>query len=85
MNPETIISGELDMACLAAWTAPGQVRTLVEFRLTEWGLARITDDVCLIATELVTNAVESTPDGEIRVRLTRERNAVLLGRVGLLA
>ncbi|WP_165967052.1 ATP-binding protein [Actinomadura sp. 7K507] len=71
--------GELDTTFLAARTAPGQVRTLVEFRLAEWGLARLSGDMALIASELVTNAVEHTPDDrEIRVRFTREPGAVLL-------
>ncbi|MFA1551577.1 ATP-binding protein [Actinomadura chokoriensis] len=71
--------GELDISCLAAGTAPGLVRTLVEFRLAEWGLEKIADDILLIAGELVANAVEHTPlDREIRVRFTREPGAVVL-------
>ncbi|GAA3935183.1 ATP-binding protein [Actinomadura viridis] len=70
---------ELDMTCLAARTAPGQARTLVELRLASWGLARLRDDATLIASELVTNAVIHTPDdGEIRLRLTRQPMGVLL-------
>jgi anti-sigma regulatory factor (Ser/Thr protein kinase) len=79
VSAEIALSGELDMTCLAAWTAPGQVRTHIEFRLAEWGLRTITHDVCLVAGELVANAVEATPDREIRVRFTREPIAVLLG------
>jgi anti-sigma regulatory factor (Ser/Thr protein kinase) len=78
-SAETIVSGELDMSCLAAPTVPGQARTLIELRLGEWGLPGIADEVCLIAGELTTNAVMHAPEGEIRVRLTRERGAVLLG------
>ncbi|QFG24625.1 ATP-binding protein [Actinomadura sp. WMMB 499] len=69
----------LDMTFLAAGTAAGQVRTLVKFRLADWGLAGIADDMCLIVGELVANAVKSTPDGEISVRLTREPRGVLFG------
>lgn len=79
MNAEAMLSGELDMTCLAAWTAPGQVRTHIEYRLAEWDLSALVQDLHLIAGELVANAVEATPDGEIRVRFTREPNAVLLG------
>ncbi|MEU5987460.1 ATP-binding protein [Spirillospora sp. NPDC047418] len=76
---ETDISNQLDMTCLASRTAPGQVRTLVEYRLASWGLARLCDDVQLIASELVTNAVEHTPDdAEVRVMFTREPGSVLL-------
>jgi anti-sigma regulatory factor (Ser/Thr protein kinase) len=72
-------AGELDISCLAAGTTAGLVRTLVEFRLAEWGLQKIADDVLLIAGELVANAVEhSAADREIRVRFTRELGAVVL-------
>ena len=79
MSPKTVASGELDLSCLAAVTAPGQVRTLVEFRLTEWGLLRMAHDTYLIAGELAANAVRAAPEGEIRVRFTREPVSVLLG------
>ncbi|XVQ08473.1 ATP-binding protein [Spirillospora sp. CA-255316] len=79
MSADTETSAALEMAFLAAATAPGQVRTHVRFRLTEWDLLRIADDLDLIATELVTNAVEATPDGEIRVRFTREVRSVWFG------
>ncbi|MER6810495.1 ATP-binding protein [Spirillospora sp. NPDC000708] len=71
-------SGELDVVCLAAATVPGMVRALVEFRLTEWGLMALAGDVHLIAGELVANAIQSTPDREIRVRFVREARAVVL-------
>lgn len=73
-----VSAGTLDMTCLAALTVPGQVRALVELRLAEWGLAGVGDDVTLIASELVTNAVRCAPEREIRVRFTRELGAVLL-------
>lgn len=69
----------LDMTFLAAQTAAGQVRTVVRLRLAEWGLDGLADDVCLIAGELVANAVKCTPDGQVRVRLTREPGGVLFG------
>ncbi|WP_067807598.1 ATP-binding protein [Actinomadura formosensis] len=78
MGIEVKESDGLDVTCLAARTAPGQVRTLVGLRLAGWGLSGLTDDVSLIASELVTNAVRHTPDGEIRVTFTREPRAVLL-------
>ncbi|WP_433228726.1 ATP-binding protein [Actinomadura formosensis] len=70
--------GGLDVTFLAARTAPGQVRALVELRLGAWGLAGLRDEVTLIASELVTNAVRHTPDRKIRVRFTREARGVLL-------
>ncbi|TDD13723.1 hypothetical protein E1287_43130, partial [Actinomadura sp. KC06] len=68
----------LDLTCLAARTVPGQVRTLVELRLASWGLDALRDDVTLIASELVTNAVRHTPKQGIRMRLMREAGGVLL-------
>ncbi|TDD91073.1 ATP-binding protein [Actinomadura darangshiensis] len=53
-------------------------RSLVEFRLQEWGLAWIAGDVLLVAGELVANAVKYAPDQEIRVRFTREAGVVVL-------
>ncbi len=70
--------GGLDVTFLAARTAPGQVRAQVELRLAAWGLAGLRDEVTLIASELVTNAVRHTPDRKIRVRFTREARGVLL-------
>lgn len=71
--------GELELSFLAARTAPGQVRTHVELHLAEWGLSRLCDDLTVIASELVTNAVVHGPEGgQIRVRFTREARGVLL-------
>ncbi|GAA2434432.1 hypothetical protein GCM10010191_56070 [Actinomadura vinacea] len=78
MNAETVAQEGLDMTFVAAATAPAQVRTHLKFRLSDWGLLRAAEDVCVIAGELITNAVESTPDREIRVRFTRERCGVVL-------
>lgn len=37
--------------------SPGQARRFVQRQLSGWGLDGLVDDVCLVATELVTNAV----------------------------
>ncbi|XRQ05934.1 ATP-binding protein [Actinomadura welshii] len=72
-------SGELDMTFRAVRAVPGQVRGLVTSRLVAWGVAGVSDDVELIASELVTNAVEHAPGREeVRVRLVREPHVVLL-------
>ncbi|WP_165966850.1 ATP-binding protein [Actinomadura sp. 7K507] len=78
MAVKAVNEGELDISCLAAGTTSGLVRTLVEFRLAEWGLEKIAGDVLLIAGELVANAVQNTRDREIRVRFTREAGTVVL-------
>ncbi|MEU5995102.1 ATP-binding protein [Spirillospora sp. NPDC047418] len=53
------------------------VRSLVEFRLREWDLARIAGDVLLVVGELVANAVKNAPDRVVRVRFVRESTGVL--------
>lgn len=79
MGINALNSGELDMSLVAAKTAPGMMRTLIEFRLREWGVAGDADGLHVVASELITNAVRTTPDREIRVRLVREDGAVVLG------
>ncbi|MBT2206769.1 ATP-binding protein [Actinomadura sp. NEAU-AAG7] len=66
------------MTCLAAPTGPGLERTLIGFRLDEWGLSGIAGDVVLIAGELVANAVAAAPSKEIRVWVSREPHSVVL-------
>ncbi|MGI5206360.1 ATP-binding protein [Spirillospora sp. CA-108201] len=64
---------------MASLTAPAQVRMLVGLRLEGWGLSGWRNDMGVIASELVTNAVVHGPqDGTVRVRFTRERGGVLL-------
>lgn len=71
-------AGALDMTFRATPTVSGRVRTLVKLRLAEWGLTGISEDVVLIASELVTNATRYPPERKIRVRLARETGAVVL-------
>ncbi|WUH98989.1 ATP-binding protein [Spirillospora sp. NBC_00431] len=73
-----VATRRLDVTFPAAPIVPGQVRTLVELRLVEWDLTGLVDDVTLIASELVTNAVRHASGREIRVRFTREPYGVLL-------
>ncbi|WUI04605.1 ATP-binding protein [Spirillospora sp. NBC_00431] len=75
---DVMVDAGLDMRVRAERTAPGRVRMLVEARLFSWGLAALRDDVTLIASELVTNAIRHTSGREIRVRLTREARSVRL-------
>ncbi|WP_165964569.1 ATP-binding protein [Actinomadura sp. KC216] len=78
MGTHVVPDAGLNLTCLAARTVPGRVRTLVELRLVSWGLDVLCDDVTLIASELVTNAIRHTPGREIRVRFSREAGGVLL-------
>jgi hypothetical protein len=61
----------LDLTCNATPTVTGQVRLLIDCRLPDWGLtgeryADLRADLHLIAAELLTNAVQETPDQSIR-------------------
>lgn len=58
---------------------PGQVRALLGFRLTEWKLPHLLPDLELIAAELVTNAVTTTPDAQIRVACRPQKGGVWFG------
>jgi anti-sigma regulatory factor (Ser/Thr protein kinase) len=51
-------------------TTPGRVRGLVSRTLERWGLAHLVPTAQLLASELVTNAVRTTPR-PITVRLLR--------------
>jgi hypothetical protein len=68
----------LQISLVASKAAPGLARTLIVPWLRKWNYADMSDDVLLIATELMTNAATATPCGEIRLRLDREAGGVLL-------
>lgn len=68
----------LDWECLATGTVAAKARHRVELRLTAWRLAHLAEDIKLVAAELITNACTARPDGVIKVRMIRERHAVLL-------
>ncbi|TDD80731.1 ATP-binding protein [Actinomadura darangshiensis] len=63
---------------LASKAAPGLARTLTRTRLHKWGYMHISDDVFLIASELITNAVAATPGKEIRYQCSRDIAGVLI-------
>ncbi|WP_433333220.1 ATP-binding protein [Spirillospora sp. CA-294931] len=72
------ISAELDMVCPAVPSASGRLRTMMRSRLRAWGQTHLAHDLCLVAAELIANAIEAAPRTEIRIRLTPEPEAVLL-------
>lgn len=75
---DSVTARTFDVTFRAAPSVPARVRSLVKLRLAEAGLSRISDDLALIASELVANAVQYAPEPEIRVRLIREPGAVVL-------
>ncbi|WP_157430779.1 ATP-binding protein [Actinomadura macra] len=78
MSEAAVANQRLDVTFRAEETTPGQVRTLLGFCLDEWSLSSMTDDVCLIASELITNAVSCVPGRALRVKCTRKPDSVLL-------
>jgi anti-sigma regulatory factor (Ser/Thr protein kinase) len=52
--------GLTSLTLAAAPAAIGRARQLVRFALSLWGLAALADDAELVASELMTNAVEAT-------------------------
>jgi anti-sigma regulatory factor (Ser/Thr protein kinase) len=52
--------GVTSLTLAAAPAAIGRARHLVRFALTGWGLAALADDAELVASELMTNAVQAT-------------------------
>ncbi|WP_433334185.1 ATP-binding protein [Spirillospora sp. CA-294931] len=78
MDTKISMSDELDIACLASATTPGQIRTLLGLQLSDWGLGHLIHDANLVVGELVANAINASPGGEIRVRITHEPGAINL-------
>ncbi|WP_433229025.1 ATP-binding protein [Actinomadura formosensis] len=64
---------------LAVKAAPGMARTFIKARLHKWNYTHISDDACLITSEMVTNAgAPASPGGEIRFQVSRDGAGVLL-------
>lgn len=69
----------LIMSALAAKAPPETARALTRDRLHKWNYIHISDDVPLITSQIVTNAVTATsPGGEIRFQVSRDGAGVLL-------
>lgn len=68
----------LDISCLPSHTLSGEVRRRIELRLSSWGLGRLSSDMQLIASELVTNACAATQGSLVRISFVREDDAVCL-------
>ncbi|MFD0856842.1 ATP-binding protein [Actinomadura adrarensis] len=73
----------IDRDCLAismqaSNAAAGLARTLTNARLEKWGYSHISYDAFLIASELVSNAIEFTRGQEIVYRVSRADGEVML-------
>jgi signal transduction histidine kinase len=70
----------LDHACNATPAVAGKVRLMIDRRIPEWGVpappySEVRENLALVITELVNNAVAETPDREIRIRCSRDFTA----------
>jgi hypothetical protein len=74
----TTMADDLHISMLATKAAPGLARTLAETRLSKWGFMDISGDALLTIAELIANAIEETPNREIRFRLARDGAGVLI-------
>lgn len=69
---------DLHLLLLASPAAPGLARTLISQRLQKWNLENVLDDLLLVASEILTNALEAAPGEQLKLRLTRDRDGVLV-------
>lgn len=56
--------------------APGYVRMFVRWQLTAWGLGHLIEAAAVVASELVTNAVQNALGDYVAVRLERSGGSV---------
>jgi anti-sigma regulatory factor (Ser/Thr protein kinase) len=63
----------------AEFAAAAEGRALVAITLIEWSLRHLVDDATLIASELISNAVEFTSSGHIELILSQEDGAFTIG------
>ncbi|WP_231404821.1 ATP-binding protein [Actinomadura viridis] len=68
----------LNISILASAAASGLARSLTNARLIKWGYTHISDDVFLVASELIANAVMATPRQEIKYQISRDGDEILL-------
>src|SRR3954447_13668891 len=73
------MTDDLHLDLLGSPIAAGLARTLIAQRITKWGHHRILDDVLLVASELIVNAAEATPNAQIKLRLGRNTQGVFVG------
>lgn len=73
------MTDDLHLDLLGSPIAAGLARTLITQRIAKWGHHRILDDVLLVASELIVNAAEATPNAQIKLRLGRNTQGVFVG------
>lgn len=69
---------DLYLLLLASPAAPGLARTLISQRIQKWNLENILDDLLLVASEILTNALEAAPGEQLKLQLTRDHDGVLV-------
>lgn len=70
MIPKDDRYDELSRTLLAVPASVGLARDLIHRALTRWRYGDRADDVTLVASELITNAVNATPGRDIHFHLT---------------
>ncbi len=71
-------TGEMIVPLMGKPASVGLSRTLAASRLSNWDYSHILDDALLIVSELVTNAIQRTPDEEIRLQISRDEDGVII-------
>lgn len=66
------------ISMLGSPASAGLARTLIDQRMCKWDCLHIRDDALLIATELIANAAEATPNKEIRLHFGRDAQGVVI-------
>jgi anti-sigma regulatory factor (Ser/Thr protein kinase) len=69
---------ELRLGLLAEASSVVLARNLVKYAVLGWGWDGLVDDAIVVASELVTNAVQVVLGDEIRLRVSRQADGVLL-------
>ncbi|HLH84506.1 MAG TPA: ATP-binding protein [Trebonia sp.] len=75
-EPQSVTSEDRTYVCNVH--APHAVRLFVRAQLGEWGLARLIEDAELVASELVTNAVQNAVGDYVAVRLKSPGSSVCI-------
>lgn len=69
---------DLFIPLMGSPAAAGLARTLLAERLQKWKFADISDDVLLVASEMVANAAEAAPGRELKLKVTRDIAGLLI-------
>ena len=72
------VSNAASCALPTRYEAVREARRFTRRTLGQWDVDDRSDDVCLVVSELVTNAARQTPHEEIRLQLSRDAYGVII-------